>query len=140
MLSSIQTGDENLFFRIFLPPSPFYPPPSHNTVTTYDYIIKLQLYVYKVHVSLLITIKWLNQRNNIGFIIELFRTIISSFWNITRVSPSVRTRQPAIFANLGMLELSYWFQTFRDYSLSSYVPCKKRSNSIINTRTSVCPL
>ena len=35
-----------------------------------------------------------------------------------RVGPSVRTRQLTTFINLGMLELTYRLQTFRDYSLA----------------------
>ena len=37
---------------------------------------------------------------------------------ITRVSPSVRTRQLGLFVNLCRLELSYRVQTFNDYSLA----------------------
>ncbi len=50
---------------------------------------------------------------------------------IIRVGPSVRDRY--LFVNLGILELTYRLQTFRDHSFSILVPCEKRSNSIINT-------
>ncbi len=46
----------------------------------------------------------------------------------------IKMKRLYLFVNLGMLELSYPFQTFRDYSL---VPFRKRSNSIINARTLV---
>ena len=45
----------------------------------------------------------------------------------------------SLFVNFGILELTYRLQTFRDYSYSSQVPCEKRSNSLINTGTSVRP-
>ena len=55
------------------------------------------------------------------------------------VGPYIRTIQIVIFVTLGMLELAYRFQTFRDYSFRCQIPCKKRSISLINTRTLVCP-
>ena len=42
--------------------------------------------------------------------------------------------QISLLVNLGMLELSYRFQTITDYSF-----CRQQIDSIINTRTSVCP-
>ncbi len=47
-------------------------------------------------------------------ILTLLQFII--FWV---VCPSVRTRQLALFINLGMLELTYRVQTLRHYSFSS---------------------
>ncbi len=55
------------------------------------------------------------------------------------VRPYVHTSRLGLFFNLGMLELSCRSQTFRDYSFGSKVPGEKRSNSIINTVTSVRP-
>ncbi len=49
-----------------------------------------------------------------------------------KVSLSFRT-SVRLFDNLGMLELTYRFQTLRDYSFSSKLPFIKSDNSIIIT-------
>ncbi len=56
-------------------------------------------------------------------------------FSIIRIGPYVRMRRMAVFVNVGILELSYSFQTLGDYLFSCFVPCRKPSNSIINTRT-----
>ncbi len=70
-----------------------------------------------------------------------FQIFIKSeaFLHLGSASPFVRSYEIALSVNLGILELTYWLRTFRNYSFINYIPFKKWSNSIIKTRTSVCP-
>ena len=57
---------------------------------------------------------------------------IQQSFSIIRVGLSVLTSVQG--SNLGMLELTYQLQTFRDYSFSSQIPYRKQNNSIINKK------
>ncbi len=56
------------------------------------------------------------------WILNVFTSMIFKnevFLHLGSVRPYVRTRQLGSVVNFGMLELTYWLQTFRDYSYSS---------------------
>ncbi len=76
---------------------------------------------------------------------NLFDTLVLNYFfenevflYLGSVRPSVQDTQ-LLIVNLGRLELTYRLQTFKEYSYGSQVPCEKRSNSIIDTGTSIRP-
>ncbi len=62
---------------------------------------------------------------NVHIVIDIFKSVFYIY--VRSVSPYVRD---ALFVNIGTLELSYQFQTFKDYFI--YICYILESNSIIN--------
>ena len=58
--------------------------------------------------------------------------------SINKLQMLNKYRSAIKIVKLGMLKLSYRFQTLQDYSCGNYLTFRKRSNSINITKISVC--